>query len=130
MPESKQPRVFQTAGGGNCTSYWPGHNTHWIPAIRKYVSSPRQDVSIRHIEGNEFEVTFDGQSHRWFYHDPDVLARCIVNDPTNFVLVSGTSFVNYNWHGQQGSVAWFYLAEDEYTDCIFPQKGELFDDAE
>lgn len=130
MSESSTPRVFATAGGGHCTSYWPGHNTHWIPAIRKYVSSPRQGVSIRFIEGNAFEVTFDGQSHKWFYHDPEVLAHCINTDPDNFVLVTGTSFINFNWHGKEGTVAWFYMAKEDLADCIFPEEGELFDDAE
>jgi len=128
MSESSEPRVHQSAGGGNCQSYWPGHNTHWIPAIRKYVSSPRQDVRIRHIEGNEFEVVFDGVTHRWFYHDPRVLVARIAADPDNFALVTGTSFINYNWRNKAGGVAWFYMAKDEMSDCIYPEKGELYED--
>ncbi len=117
MSESSEPRVHQTADGGNCISFWPGHNTHWIPAIRKYVSSPRRDVRIRHIEGNLFEVVFDGVTHRWSFHRPRVLADRIAEDSDNFALVTGTSFINYNWHNKAGSVAWFYMSEEEKTVC-------------
>ena len=120
MSDSLQPRVHQATGGGNCTSYRPGHNTHWIPAIRKYVSSPRQEVAVHHSEGFEFEVTFEGKSHRWFFHDPDALCRFIAKDATNFLLVVDTSFINFNWNREVGGVVWFYMDKNKNTSCIQP----------
>ena len=128
MSESSEPRVHSSAGGVNCMSYHAGHNTHWIPVLRRYPSSPRQPVSIRHIGGNEFEVAFDRQTHVWQFHDGPALARLIAKNPDNFVLVTGTTFINYNWNAETGGVGWFYMAKDEMRECLPPMPDEVYED--
>ena len=118
-----EPRVHQSAGGGACNTFESGHNTHWIPAIRKFVDSPRQSIRIQHIENNEFEVEFNGIKHRWYYHAPEVLASLIDRDPDNFTVVIGRKFVNYNFNGE-GGIAWFNMSHEPIEKCPTDESDE------
>ncbi len=117
---SDTPRVHNSPGGVSCPKYLPGHHTHWIPVLRVYTNTPRIPIKIKHVAGQEFAVTFGGQTRRWFHHDPDALIHCIREASDNFSLVKGTTFVNFNYLREGGGVSWFNMRPEPLDECRFP----------
>jgi hypothetical protein len=122
MPEVK---VHSSPSNIDCPKYHPGHNTHWIPVLRVYSKTPRIPAKVSHVTGQEFLVTINGQSHNWFFHDPERLSHAIANNPSGIKSVQGTSFLNIAH--PEGGIYWFNLAKEDMADCIYPQKGEVYE---
>lgn len=101
-----------------CSSYLPGHNVHWIPVLRKWADEPRLPMTIKHIEGNQFEITSEGITEIGYNHDPQALINAIKKIPqTNFKKVGNTGAVTIKTKTGHG---WFYFGDDPVMDCRTP----------
>ena len=114
-----EPTIEANYGSVDCDSYHPGHNVHWIPVLRKWVDEPRLPMTIRHIEGNCFEITSQGESQLGYNHNPTAVIRAIKNaDPSRFKKVGNTGAITLS--NDKGH-AWIYFSNEPFIDCETPQ---------
>ena len=77
-------------GVGACQGFWPGHQVHWIPALKAakkrdpcssaVVQSISWSVSIvpnLEVEGHVIAIQTSGEVRRYWNHDPDRIARAL-----------------------------------------------------
>lgn len=114
-----EPTVEANLGTVECQSYHPGHNLHWIPVLNKWRDEPRRPMTIRHIEGNSFEITSQGKSQLAYNHNPTAVIRAIKNaDPSRFKKVGNTGAITVS--NDKGH-AWIYFSNEPFIDCETPQ---------
>ena len=114
-----QPTIEANYGSVDCNSYYPGHNVHWIPVLRKWVDEPRLPMTIKHIEGNEFEITSGDITQRLFNHDPRAVISAIKNnDQSCFKKVGNTGAITIDTPTGHG---WIYFSTDSFMDCQVPR---------
>ena len=99
-----------------CSSYQPGHNVHWIPVLRKWADEPRLPMTIKHIEGNQFEITSEGITELVYNHDPKAVIAAIKNQ-RDFKKVGNTGAVTIKTKTGHG---WFYFGDDPVMECQIP----------
>lgn len=114
-----EPTIEANYGSVECDSYKSGHNVHWIPVLRKWVDEPRLPMTIRHIEGNCFEITSQGKSQLGYNHNPTAVIQAIKNaDPSRFKKVGNTGAITLS--NDKGH-AWIYFSNEPFIDCETPQ---------
>ena len=114
-----EPTVEANFGNVECNSYYPGHNVHWIPVLRKWVDEPRLEMTIRHIEGNSFELTSQGTSEILYNHAPSSLIKAIETaDPSRFKKVGNTGAITIT---TTTGHAWIYFSKEPFIDCETPR---------
>lgn len=112
---SSEPTIEQSAGDvEGCESFHPGHNTHWIPVLKKYPKHPRAEAVVAHVEGKQFTVTSMGRTWTYYFHDPETLIAVIANRPKGFKHVLGTSYITSEIATGH---AWFNLSAEPLKPC-------------
>lgn len=67
------PRRWEITLANRCQSFLRGHNPHWIEVFNVINPAEKFPADVAYVSGNEFLITINGKSFRWFNHQPERL---------------------------------------------------------
>jgi hypothetical protein len=107
--------IAQSTGNGNCTTFAPGHNTHYMAPIRGYAKTPRHDVKVYFIAENTFAVEWNNLTAYWQTHSPGLLRR-MLDEPREegFKVVEGASYLTVKVGDH---TVWFRMSDEGLSVC-------------
>ena len=99
-----------------CKKYHPGHYFHWIPIFR--YSQPRVPISVKWLEGDQFEIQVEGETVIWRHHNPERLKEALAKaKPEDIRATQGRPWIFIE--AGDGAFA-FNCSEEELVPCIDP----------
>jgi hypothetical protein len=109
-----------------CCSYKPGHDTHWIAALRVYAHEPRDPITVVSADAEGW-ITFrdqESKEHRWWHHDA---ARVIalVRDKARFWEVRGSYFLVAQRY-PENAFPWLYC-DAAPSSCVLSPSDDPID---
>ena len=108
---------------GPCTSYRPGHQTHWI-MWKRYFESPAIPATIESIQGSAVRLRVNGQIRTWQHHEPERLRAAAAQPEVTVLVVEACTAILV---ASARSTYWFYASPGDMTPCSKPTPASVVD---